>query len=119
MEVSASKIIYLQLSVLVKTKPNCFLGPEILKTAFQWYFSRNLYNKPLLEQATLLLYSQKTVLALKRYSYKFTYNQLERLNFTKKETKILCSLLLKALIILSFHIDTALFFKIQLFLGTQ
>lgn len=58
MEASASEIMYLQLSALVKTKPNCYLELEILRTVFQWYFSRNLHNKPLLEQATLLIYFQ-------------------------------------------------------------
>jgi len=40
MAVSASEIIYLQLSALVKNKPDCFTESEILKTVFQWYFSR-------------------------------------------------------------------------------
>lgn len=123
MAVSASERIYLQLSALVKTKPNfCFLKSEILKTVFQWYFSRywNLYNKRLLEQATLLLYFQQLVPAVNLYSYKFTYNREDKFLPRGRPKFSVCFSGKLWQQILSSHIHPALFFsKYQLFLAIQ
>lgn len=106
----------LQLPALVKTKTKWFFESEILSPVFQWYFSR-YWNKSLLEQAPQLPTNRTCIKPVQLQIY---LQPTEKINICQgiDQSSVQFSWKLWQQI-LSSHIHTVLFVKIQLFLPLQ